>query len=214
MASDPPARVSSPELRASDGEREEAVRRLRDGAADRRLTLDELAGRVEQAYQTTTRTELARLTGDLASPIGQQALAVTARRRWAVSLIGGTHRDGRFRFPARSVTVSLIRGAYLDLREAELDGPEVEITQVSLIGGAHVIVPDGVHVEVSGVSVIGGHHVEAPSHLPGPAAPVVHIRDFSLIGGVNVSRPSESPPSSSRRARRDQRRADRRLRRG
>jgi len=187
--------------------------------ADGRLTLDELAGRVEQAYQATTRTELARLTSDLASPegqpapVGQRAPAVPARRRWAVSLIGGTHRDGRFRLPARSASVSLIGGVHLDLREAELDGPEVEITQVSLIGGARITVPDGVHVEVSGVSVIGGHHVEAPSHVAGSAAPVVHIRDFSLIGGVYVSRSGESSPSTGRRARRAQRSAARGLRR-
>lgn len=188
--------------------------RLRDGAADGRLTLNELAERLEQAYRATTRAELARLTGDVASPSGQRAPAVPARRRWAVSLIGGTHRDGRFRLPTRSATVSLIGGVHLDLREAQLDGPEVEITQVSLIGGAHITVPDGVHAEVSGVSVIGGHHVEAPSHVPGPAAPVVHIRDFSLIGGVYVSRPGGDSPSSGRHARRAQRRADRRLRRG
>jgi Domain of unknown function (DUF1707) len=61
MADD--ARV--PALRASDAEREAAIGRLRDAAAEGRLTFEELADRVEAAARAVTRTDLETLTDDL-----------------------------------------------------------------------------------------------------------------------------------------------------
>lgn len=211
----PPPAGEPPAVRASDREREATVARLRDGAADGRLTLEDLAGRVAGADRAVTRGELERLTADLPASTGSSAPAgppTPSPRRWSISLVGGSRRTGRFRQPPRSASAALVGGLYLDLRQAELDGPEVEITQVSLVGGASVVVPDGVEVEVSGVSLIGGHHVEAPDRPPPPGAPVVHIRDFSLIGGLHVSRPRE-PGSGGVEDRRSERRAVRAARR-
>lgn len=192
--------------RASDAEREDTVRRLREGMGEGRLTLEELSGRVERAYAASTRDELDVLTADLPTTPPLGTLAVSARTRWQVSLIGGLHREGRFSQARRSASVSLIGGTHLDLRKAELDGPEIELTQVSLIGGTHLLVPDGVRVEVSGVSVIGGHHVEQPEHPLPPGAPVVRVRDFSLVGGVHVSRgDAEGPGRRTERAARRER---------
>lgn len=196
--------------RASDAEREDAVRRLREGMGEGRLTLEELSGRVERAYSASAREELDTLTADLPAPPSTGPVNVSARTRWHISLIGGVHRDGRFSQARRSASVSLIGGTHLDLREAELDGPEIEVTQVSLIGGTFLVVPDGVRVELSGVSVIGGHHVEQPEHPPPPGAPVVRVRDFSLIGGVHVSLGDSE--GSGRRTKRAARRERRRRR--
>lgn len=194
-------------VRAGDAEREAAVRRLRDGTGEGRLTLEELSGRVERAYAARTREELDTLTADLPAdrPVPAPAdLAASEgrapRTRWQVSLVGGTRRQGRFRLEARSASVSLVGGARLDLREAELEGPEIELTQVSLVGGMRLVVPDGVHIEVSGVSVIGGHRVEESEQPPAPGAPVIRVRDFSVVGGVRVSRPGSD--RSVRRAKR------------
>ncbi|MDX6721211.1 MAG: hypothetical protein QOJ63_3465, partial [Solirubrobacteraceae bacterium] len=65
MAGDGPPDELRPALRASDEERERAVTVLRDGAADGRLTFDELAQRTELAYGATTGAELERLVADL-----------------------------------------------------------------------------------------------------------------------------------------------------
>jgi hypothetical protein len=54
-----------PALRASDAEREAAIRRLRDAAVDGRLTFEELADRVEAASRAVTRTDLEAVTDDL-----------------------------------------------------------------------------------------------------------------------------------------------------
>lgn len=52
-------------LRASDGDRERVVDVLRGHAADGRLTVDELAERIEQAYGARTQRELDELLRDL-----------------------------------------------------------------------------------------------------------------------------------------------------
>jgi hypothetical protein len=77
-------------------------------------------------------------------------------------------------------------GADIDLRQAELQGPEATITVYSVMGGAHVIVPEGVHVELGGLAIMGGK-----DHRPGkepvpPGAPVVRVRAYTLMGGVSV----------------------------
>ena len=79
--------------------------------------------------------------------------------------------------------------------------------QVSPIGGLRVYGPwqTGRHVIV--VSVVGGTRIEGGPE-PGPGAPTVHIRAFSLAGGVRVRRGGQA-----QRSRADLR-AERRSRRG
>jgi Domain of unknown function (DUF1707) len=59
---DPGAEI---EVRASDAEREAAIGRLRDAAGEGRLTLQELAERIEAADGARTRSDLASLVADL-----------------------------------------------------------------------------------------------------------------------------------------------------
>ena len=59
-----------PAVRASDAERNEAVRLLQAALADGRLTVNEFDERTEQAYQARFRSELAELTGDLSPARG------------------------------------------------------------------------------------------------------------------------------------------------
>lgn len=70
------------EQRASDGERELAVSRLRDACAEGRLTPEELAERVEAAYVARTHAQLDALTADL--PRGVALSLAPARRRLAI----------------------------------------------------------------------------------------------------------------------------------
>jgi hypothetical protein len=126
------------------------------------------------------------------------------------------------------IVVSLIGGADLDLSQAQLAAPEVTLTKVSLLGGVSIRVPPGIRVDASGFSLIGGTSVDAGPE-PGPGAPTVHIRAFSLLGGTRIYRagpvseregPAEGSPMDWRSRRRadryewrTQRRADRRSRR-
>lgn len=171
-----------PDVRASDGEREEVAARLGRAVGEGRLTLTEFSDRVGQAHAATTRGELVPLTADL--PATTAPARGPVRTRWSVSPIGGMVRKGSWRVPERSVGISVIGGASLDLTDAEFAAPEVVLTRVSLIGGIEAKVPAGVRVEVEGFGLLGGHSVRLPT--PAPGAPVLRLRLFSLVGGVSV----------------------------
>ncbi len=175
-----------PALLASDAERDLAVERLRSGAVDGRLTLEEFAQRMSTAYEARTREELDELTRDLPPELAPARRVAQSSANWVVAVMGGATRKGRFRLATETNVVTIMGGADIDLRHAELQGPEVTMNVYSVMGGANVIVPEGVHVELGGLAIMGGK-----DHRPGkepvpPGAPVVRVRAFTLMGGVSV----------------------------
>ena len=219
-------------IRASDAERDATLERLSAATGDGRLTLEEFSQRMDRATTAKTRAELDRLVTDLPTDTGAASSAVAergpGRPSWHVSPIGGLSVSGPWRMERSVVVVSLIGGADLDLSQAQLAAPEVTLTKVSLVGGVSIVIPPGIRVEASGFSLIGGTSVNAGPE-PGPGAPTVHIRAFSLLGGTRIYRagpasqregPAEGPGMDWRSRRRAdryewraQRRAERRSRR-
>lgn len=57
--------AASPDMRASDGDRDRTAAALREHVAEGRLTVDEFNERLEQVYTSRTYGELATLTSDL-----------------------------------------------------------------------------------------------------------------------------------------------------
>jgi len=187
------APMTDPTL-ASDAEREAIVARLGDAAGEGRLVLDEFSDRVGQAYAARTRGELQALVRDLPEPSGSSQVApayrparAPARTQWHITPIGGFKRTGAWRMDEKIVSITLVGGMKLDLREAEFSAPEITLTKVSLVGGARIAVPPGVRVEVTSFSLVGGRRINVDERLP-PNAPTLHIRAFSLVGGVRVQR--------------------------
>lgn len=183
-------------IRASDAERDAIVARLSAATGDGRLTLEEFSQRMEQATTAKTRAELETLTADLPTDTattvpGRQAAQAPAS--WHVSPIGGLSVSGPWRMDRHVIALSLVGGARLDLRQAQLAAPEVTLTKVSLVGGVRVAVPQGVRVHVSGLRLVGGTSL-AGGPEPAPDAPIVHIRAFSLVGGVRISRSGPAQP--------------------
>jgi hypothetical protein len=189
-----------PELRVSDAEREAAVGRLRVAGGEGRLTLEELAERVELADAARTRGDLDILTADLPDT-GRRFTPATAEpqkdRGWIVAVMGGAERKGRWRPARRTNVVTVMGGAELDMREAEL-ADEVVITAITVMGGIGITVPEGVSVELGGFALMGGNGGPRDKVPPLPDAPVVRVRAFSLMGGTDVKTkaPRRTPPSS------------------
>lgn len=180
-----------PELRVSDAEREATVVRLREAGGEGRLTLEELAERVERADAARTRGDLEALTADLPAAIPPAATLApdTPRkeRRWVVAIMGGEQRKGRWRPSKRTNAIAIMGGVDIDLREAELaDG--AEILAIPVMGAVTITVPEGVSVELSGFALMGGNAGPDDKVLPLPNSPVVRVRAFSLMGGVVVER--------------------------
>ena len=96
-----------PETRVSDAEREAVAIRLREAAVEGRLTLDELAQRLERAYVARTAGELEPVAADLPAA----APAAPARRRPArrrvVSVLSGQKLRGRFRLSGTLTVLSI-----------------------------------------------------------------------------------------------------------
>lgn len=215
-------------IRASDAERDATLERLSAASGDGRLTLEEFSQRMDRATTAKTRAELDRLVADLPTDVGAASSTVakrgSGRPSWHISPIGGLSVSGPWRMERSVIAVSLIGGANLDLSQAQLAAPEVTLTKVSLLGGVSISVPPGIRVNASGFSLIGGTSVAAGPE-PGPGAPTVHIRAYSLLGGTRIYRggpasqregAAEGSPMDwrfRRRADRHQRRASRRSRR-
>ena len=196
-----------PELRASDADRERVAEVLRDALAEGRLDMEEFEERLEATYKARTYGELTPITRDL--PVGQVAPppAVSLTKEpvasgswagrivggegsstWAVAVMSGFERKGRWTVPKQFTCVTFMGGGELDLREANFADREVEINCVAIMGGVNIIVPPGVEVVVRGIGIMGGFdHRE--SGVPGePGAPRVIVNGFAFWGGVGIER--------------------------
>jgi Domain of unknown function (DUF1707)/Cell wall-active antibiotics response 4TMS YvqF len=171
---------------ASDAERERSIALLRDAVSDGRLTLEEFSDRVGRAQLARTDRELAALTVDL--PAAAPAVpAIPAVRHRA--LFSKLVRRGAFELPARSSWRSLFGTIVLDLRQARLPGPEVELEIFNLFGTVTVLVPAGVLVDVEGGGAFASQVLEPPAWLPPAGAPRVRIRASGPGGTLYVRSP-------------------------
>ena len=170
-------------VRISNEEREQAVAHLREHAVAGRLTLEELAERVDEAYSAQTRAELDKVLREL--PV-EEARSRKAPKRLTISVFGGTQRKGRWRVPAHALAISVFGGTTLDLRNAELDAPETTIVAVSVFGGTDIRVPRGVEVDLGGFAIFGGTDESGEETGVHPGSPLVRIRAYSVFGGTSV----------------------------
>ncbi len=205
-------------LRVSDAERDVTLRTLGDHAAVGRLTLDELEERSGRALAAKTRGELAVLTSDLpaegaqaypAQPAAQGARPKQAVR-WMVAIMSGSRRRGRFRAVGSINAIAIMGGHEIDLREAEIEGGELTLNLIAIMGGADVYVPDSVDLDVGGFSLMGGHEEVGRELRPRPGAPVVRIHVYNLMGGATIYRlPPQARGKSLKEARHLARQAER-----
>ena len=181
-------------LRVSDAERDETVRILGEHAAVGRLTLDELEERSGRALTARTRGELATLIGDLPAEAGMegqgQPAPTLAKKpvRWMVAIMAGSHRRGRFRAVGSINAIAIMGGDEIDLREAEIEGGELTLNLVAIMGGANIYIPDTVELDVGGFSLLGGNTEIGTERPPRPGAPVIRLRTWNLLGGATIFR--------------------------
>src|SRR5689334_7374213 len=185
-------------MRVSDSDREQAADVLREAAGQGRISLDELDERLESAYAAKTYADLAALTHDLPHsgrmpvPPAQTAAQVsriggTPGAKFSVAIMSGARRMGRWVVPRTYVSVAVMGGIELDLREAQFSEPEVTIHAYTLMGGIEITVPEDVDVDVSGIACMGGfdHNASGPGV---PGAPRVRVIGCAIMGGVDVRR--------------------------
>jgi class 3 adenylate cyclase len=182
---------------------------LKSSCGEGRLTLDEFSERVEATYQAVSLRDLPPILADLPHPFGAGLAGVldgevdrspvTAASpvpdsisrhkstRWTVSIMGGSRRRGRWRLREKTSAVAIMGGCVLDIRNAEVEGPEVVINAIAVMGGIEIIVPEGIEVELGGVAIMGGKDDRRLKNVPPlPGSPIIRVRAFAFWGGVSV----------------------------
>jgi hypothetical protein len=88
----------------------------------------------------------------------------------------------------------------IDLRQADLDGPELVIHAVAVMGEVEIVVPEGIEVDLSGIPIMGEKSLDV---RPGPVrrgGPRVLVRAVPVMGSVVVrSRPLPGGQGGDRR---------------
>ncbi|HTP21047.1 MAG TPA: DUF1707 domain-containing protein [Solirubrobacteraceae bacterium] len=179
-----------PAIRAGDEERERTIVLLRDAVVSGRLTLEEFSDRVGRAQLARTEHDLAELTVDLPVSAPVPALVSHAKHRAICSRLV---RRGSWEIPERSSWRSLFGTIVLDLREARLAGPVVELDIHNTFGTVTVLVPSGVQLDVEGTAPFASQVIEPPSRLPPPGAPRLRIRTKGPGGTLYVRAPDADP---------------------
>jgi class 3 adenylate cyclase len=192
----PPPEAGALAERVADADRDRTIAMLREHVVVGRLTLDEFSDRVGLALESRTRGDLVAITTDLpvlGAPLPETTEARRPARRWHVGVMSGSSTKGRWRLAARTNAVAVMGGCEMDLRGAEIDGPEVVITAVAFWGGVEITVPEGFDVEMAGFSFMGGRDMKLRDVPIVPGSPRILVRGFAVMGGIEVrSRPSRT----------------------
>ena len=175
-----------PAVRASDAERERVMSRLREAAAEGRLTFEELADRVEAAAHAVTRSDLALLTEDLPDePSPERSSVAAAVPTRASTVFGDVRRKGAWVVPTEGTWKSLFGDIVLDVREARVTGAEVHIDAGTIFGDVELLVPEGIEVEIRSRTFLGDIKQEAGEVAP-PGAPRIVLTGGTVFGDVRV----------------------------
>lgn len=166
-------RATAPAILAGDADRERSVQMLTGAVVEGRLTLEEFSDRVGLVHASRTEAELEHITRDLpAAPRSRELEQAPTKFRAFCSMLV---RQGPWELPARSSFRCICGTVVLDLSQARLAGPEVEIDVFNLFGTVTIKVPPGVDVSVSGGGMFASDVVETPPTAPGPGAPRLRI---------------------------------------
>jgi hypothetical protein len=218
--------ADTPELRASDSDREHAAELLRHAGGEGRLDVEELDERLQQAFAARTRAELEALVADVVvdDPTAHRTVGAPAARlpvrpgeggsRWLISIMTGTDRKGHWRLAERVMNINIMGGTDLDLNEVELSAPRTQLRVIAFMGGAEIHVPDGLNVEVSEFAFMGGNDVNLGPRNPDPGGPTVHLKLFAFMGGIDVKRGRKLTREERRERRRARQRERHELRHG
>ncbi len=181
--------------RAADTDRIQTAQLLAYAAEQGRLQLNDYEDRLTRAYAATTYEELDQLRADLpGTPVSPRrgGKPNPAPSTLLLALMSGFERRGRWNVPKKLTTFTLWGSGVVDLRYADFTSTEVDIHAMSIMGMQSILLPPEVNVVIHGHGVMGNfeHHVAGQG---APGAPTVHIRGFSLWGGVGIRRKARSP---------------------
>jgi hypothetical protein len=166
--------------RLSDQDREHAVALLNGAVADGRLTWQEHAERVEQAWQARTSDQLVPALADLGTDVARGA-----RRGDPQRVVAKASKIIRKPEPGRRIEARSLFGAvYLDLTDA-VDGQELLVEASSFCGKVVLTVGANATVVDEGEAVLGKRKILASAPISGDG-PLIRITGRSTLGHLKV----------------------------
>jgi class 3 adenylate cyclase len=212
QAQPPPRPPAGPDHRIGDAERQQAIEVLRAHTGAGRLTLEEFSDLAGDVYAAQTFGELEAVgrklppglipapgpapapnrPADSVPPTASVPDGDAGRRRNVIAVMCGAHPRGRWRPASRLRAVAFWGGAHVDLRDAELPGPVIDIDAWAVMGGLTITVAEGTRVELDGPVIMGGADDRTARTGPAPAddAPLVRVHARVMWGGLEVRNPS------------------------
>ncbi len=177
----------SPDIRASDSDRDAVVTRLNEAVGEGRLTLQEFSDRLDDVLATRTQGELVPLTADL--PARQPVRPPGRTRRLMISVLGDSKRNGPLALAEDITAVALFGDVEIDLCDARVTSNEITIRAYAIVNSVEVIIPEGVAVELSGVAMKGDIENWVKPVSQGTSRFVVKIEGHAVLGDVEVRHP-------------------------
>jgi DUF1707 SHOCT-like domain len=220
--------------RPLDQTRQMTIDALCEHFANDVMGVEEFERRVDLAHQASSNADLRALLrdlpgGELPAVVAPGGLPAASRgyqmtsadrvreRGFAVAVLGGTRRTGRWTPAHKNYAIAVCGGAELDFREAVLGPGVTELEVYAMWGGVEVIVPPGLNVESHGIGLLGGFDHRAESYdAPDPTAPTLRVTGIALMGGVEITvrHVGESKRDARRRRRVERRERAREIREG
>ncbi|MEJ6012804.1 DUF1707 domain-containing protein [Corynebacterium sp. H127] len=205
--------MNNPRIRATDAERNKVLAYLSEAMTNGQLNFAEFDERSHAVTSATYRDELATPLQDLMPnpelflgrevavpqthavvPSRQPISAGDAGNSFSVALMSGTEKKGVWTIAPSHLSISVMGGTSLDLRQARFAAQKVTINAFAVMGGVDIIVPEDVRIICDGVALMGGFGVIddkqvrlAMADIPHDA-PTVRITGLALMGGVDVRR--------------------------
>jgi hypothetical protein len=107
----------------------------------------------------------------------------------SVNIFGG----GEYRINAKNFrggrVLAIFGGFELDLRQADIEGPEAVVEVNTLFGGGEIRIPQTWNLVVSGMGIFGGYGDETLAPPPNSSAPppkTFILKGVSVFGGVSI----------------------------
>jgi len=83
--------------------------------------------------------------------------------------------------------VAVMGECHLDLSQAEIDGPDIVITALGIMGSIEIVTPEGIDVDLTGMSIMGRRSLQVHDTPVLRGSPRILIRAFPIMGEVKVT---------------------------
>ena len=170
--------ADSPDLRASDADRDRVIDVLRAATADGRLTADEFNERMEAALASRTFRELAPLTADLAAtPALRTPESAQAKDVIRIDQRGGSvQRTGRWVVPRRLELHPSWCDVTIDFTDAVITHDTLHVDMKVRGGSVILVVGPGIFVDADSLATRYTDVIIHPPTEPGaPVRLVIHL---------------------------------------